>query len=425
MPKYRITIDGATYEVSSPTPLTDAEAYAHVKTQHEASGGNFSGSGTTKNVPANQGPPDPWADLRARGEGILSQDERPHTEPTPGMDGFVKGLTGNSDLHFSGDQSLGHAAGDLLSAENAGAVLHDAGTMAAGLLVPGGLKMGGKMVEGAGTLMEGGRGAFGPRDPITGKMPTPTAGQLAMRATALGVRGTIGHQIGGIPGEVAAAVAPPMLRGFGRIMQRTGEAMSSSPEPAEPILPQYRDLGNVPQYTDLGNPNAPGPSAPRPPPAQLAAAPSGPFPSPPSSMGPARGFLAEAPPPKMPPPSLATEQQAAMLEQVNGPAPLGSLPPGQSPRVKAWKPGFGPSAGDAEVLRNAYGSKQAGSILKTPGDQVKTLAPTDGPPALPAQVSDSLGQQFLSASPEVRQQLLSTASPLVKQLFLSLAEQSP
>lgn len=397
MPRYQITIDGATYEVSSPTPLTDTDAYGLAKTQHESSGGNFSPAPATKN----QGPPDPWADLRATGERLINEDRTPtgpKSPPTPGMDGFLKGLSGNDSTSIVSDDPRGLGAlSDAFTAEHAGGVARDLGIMGAGALIPGGLKAGGKGLEAAGTAMGSGPGA------------------LAMRSMA-------GHAIGGTPGAVAAAVTPPMLRGFGRVMQRTGEAMSSSPEPPPPQMPQILDLGNVPDYTDLGNAHAP---APRPPPAQLNAAPSGPFPAPPSSAAP-RGMMGPAPASaSVPPPSLASEQQAAMLDAVHGPAPLGSLPASQSPRVLSWKPGFGPSAGDAATLREAYGSKTAGTLLKARGDQIKTLAPTDGPAQLPAHVSDSLGQQFLAASPEVRQQMLSAASPLVRSLFQSLAERSP
>lgn len=440
MPKYRITIDGATYEVSSSTPLTDVEAYGHAKTQHEASGGTFSPAPATENPPGVTGQVDPsetsdpkeayWNSLKdtagktvsgiasslnpvnmAKGLYNLGDAMVPTAEHQPARDALWQGAKDTASGLAHGDPEVG---GQMI------------GNLASGLIlprVPGAISATGRGIQAAGDVMGHGPGA-------------------------LAVRSFAGHAIGGTPGAIGAAVAPSVLRGFGRVVEGAGEGMASIGDrimgrnltPEFPPRIQVADLGNVPDVRDLGNPNAP---APQPAPRQLNAAPSGPFPSPPSSMGPARGFLADAPPqpsppssaaprgmlgpatPPVPPPSLASDQQAAMLDAVHGPARLGSLPASQSPRVLSWKPGFGPSAGDAATLRQAYGSKTAGTLLKARGDQIKTLAPTDGPSQLPAQVSDSLGQQFLAASPEVRQQMLSTASPLVRALFQSLAERSP
>lgn len=361
--------------------------------------GNFSSPRATEN-------PDPLARVKAEGEGLMAADDRPHQEPTPGWEGFTKGLSGNSNVGVSlgdiKDKGLVHAAGDFFSAENAGAMTRDAGMMAGGLLIPGALKGGGRAAEATGNAL-GGR-----------------HGSLAMRVIA-------GHEMGGSKGAVAAAVLPPVLKGFGRVMQRTGAAMSGGPEPTP-------STSTAPAATGASMP-APRPTpAPTPevatPPSVLGRdpgftrAPAPPLSSPEPAHAPQGRASAQpnARPEPMPPPSLEAEKQTAMLDQLSGPAPLGSLPAGQTPRVKAWKPGFGPSAGDAETMRNAFGAKTAAQLLKTRQDQVTAIAPRAGPAtALPTQTSQGIGEQFLAADPATRQQMIDQApNPLVKQLLQSL-----
>lgn len=353
-------------------------------------------------------PPDPFAHLRGVGDQLSAADDAPHTEPTPGMEGFWKGLSGNSTAKVTSqdvqDKGWMHAAGDIFSAEHAGSVLHDTGMMAAGALLPAGLRGGGAALEGVGNAV-GGKGAT-----------------LAMRAIA-------GHEMAGPRGAAAAALAPPVLKGMGRVMQRAGNALGSSPEqsPAPPsmqILPQAQappSIATPPAGERVATPSSAVPQTPQAPTPQAPPSPTPPAPVAPPTPVPAPSPMPEAAPPP-PAASPVSMQDGAMQKALAGPAPLGSLPPGQTPRVKAWKPGYGPSAGDAATLRKSFGSKTAAQLLKTRQDQVSSLAPRTGPAQLPTQVVEAITSEFAKVPIEQRQFYIDKANnPLVRNLLLSLS----
>lgn len=307
-----------------------------------------------------------------------------------GREGFMKGLGGEDSTVVTGLSDIGNA----FTAEHAGGMVRDAGSMLAGLAVPGVLKGMGSLVEGAGKLAGGG-------------------------PSRLMMRSVIGNSIGGPAGAIAGAAGPAVLRGTGRGMQSVGRAMSEGApaRPSQPAPPPPQAAGAtqptaapparpMPQVSGMGNVTSPGPIlSPRP---GLSSAP-------PAQQGPL--LLPEAPAPA----------PATAPTQPSGGAPLGSLPPGQSPRVTAWKPGFGPTAGDAATLRNAYGSKTAGSLLKTPQSQVKALTPepTAGPLQLPSAIQQSLSREFFAQpTPELRQMYIDRApNPLVRDFLTALQQQ--
>jgi hypothetical protein len=112
------------------------------------------------------------------------------------------------------------------------------------------------------------------------------------------------------------------------------------------------------------------------------------------------------------------EPDALLQELVGGPvetAPLGQ------PRVKSWKPGYGPSAEDAGNLRDKLGARDAASILNSSEGDIKELAPRMNPRALPSDVRDRLMKTVQGMSPEdAKAYANSSSNDLVKAFINSI-----
>lgn len=363
MPTYRVTdpTTGRKVKLTGDTPPTEQDLTEI-----------FSKLGTTNTEPTPEQAAPSIKDTLAQTLG--PREEAPLQPPTTGGAGFMKGLLGDAQR----GATLGEwwndpkqAADTTFSAEGAGALTRDAAFMGLGMAGP-------KRIGGA---MES-----------TGKgMQSVGEATDAGGLSGLAMRSVVGHQIAGPVGGVAAAVAPPMLRGFGRVLQRTGKALGSSPEP----------VGPSPMPTPEVTPQAQ------------------PAPSKPVSVSSVPIAKLEAAPKEMAMPTVEASQQSAMLEALEGPAPLGSTPI----RVKSWKPGFGPTAKEAQAYRDNFGSKTAGQLLKQRQDQIKAITESRG--ELPTQVVNRITSDF-GTIPEVERQgyIEQANNPLVQQLLDSLKVRS-
>ena len=216
----------------------------------------------------------------------------------------------------------------------------------------------------------------------------------------------IGSAVGmNIPMSMALAMAEPATRlvgkgveGFGNILSRGVSKLTDSPEPPPPMssdipAPKWNyDKFNVAKEGKVveNKPNwVEGEFTQDPPETGVVATgrSSGPVASPTSSMQ----------EPKMLPAHEVTSYQPGPMDEV-----LGTAAPAQElgqPRVKSWKPGYGPSADDAKALRDKFGSKTTASLLATSQKQVKNLT-GDVVPAVPSHVRARITEKMGTLSPE-------------------------
>lgn len=234
----------------------------------------------------------------------------------------------------------------------------------------------------------------------------------------------------GHPIIAAAEVAvPPALRGAGRVMQRGGRAIQDVAEWAKPIRP----VEGIP-VNEFGHPlDMPDPVmdaefrdvTPPPPPEtrrltgmeQL----TGPIESPSSSRPIPKGL----PPAQEPIPAPVEEPPVNVYEGSAG-SPEPSSPVMETlkgwlgmPRVKAWKPGHGPSQADMQAARDYGGGKDAARRLKVRPERI--YAETKGGDSIPKEAQDRIRSQVETMTPDEFTRFLGQAkNPKVRQFIASL-----
>ena len=253
---------------------------------------------------------------------------------------------------------------------------------------------------------------------------------------------------GNAPTAIAATAAPPVVRGMGRAISAGGRALAAEPA-EEPILNRLFGINSRKVHDAEVMAGGPGwmegefshpPDAPPETGVVTTGRSSGPIASPASSMQEPRMLPSHQPAglPEHPPeweviPSTGRPVEAGpssrVLERGLPPATrkaspemfmpasshevtsyqpgpmdevLGTAAPAQElgqPRVKSWKPGYGPSADDAKALRDKFGSKTTASLLATSQKQVKNLT-GDVVPAVPSHVRARIAEKMGTLSPE-------------------------
>lgn len=186
--------------------------------------------------------------------------------------------------------------------------------------------------------------------------------------------GAVGLGMGAnFPAAIAAAVAPSMVRGAGRLLERGGtavaEGMARTGSAATNLA--KRAATAVGDAVDSGHARL------------VQALQKTPEPTAAASAGATAGAAGAV--------GVSTLDDA--LTQG-----LAAEAPRSYPRVISWKPGHGPSASDAQTYRSQFGSREAARRLKTTPGQIKELAP--GESRLPNQARQAIDERVSSLTPE-------------------------
>lgn len=298
------------------------------------------------------------------------------------------------------------------------------GAITAGIATPGIPKMAEMEMAAAPPILKG----AGRATELVGK-GTEAVGRGAAKVTR-GWAAPIITAMSGHPIIAAAEVAvPPALRGAGRVMQRGGRAIQDVAEWAKPIRP----VEGIP-VNEFGHPlDMPDPVmdaefrdvTPPPPPEtrrltgmeQL----TGPIESPSSSRPIPKGL----PPAQEPIPAPVEEPPVNVYEGSAG-SPEPSSPVMETlkgwlgmPRVKAWKPGHGPSQADMQAARDYGGGKDAARRLKVRPERI--YAETKGGDSIPKEAQDRIRSQVETMTPDEFTRFLGQAkNPKVRQFIASL-----
>lgn len=191
---------------------------------------------------------------------------------------------------------------------------------------------------------------------------------------------------GNLPAAAAAAVAPSVVRGTGRVLERggtavaegmarTGSAATNLARRAATAVGDVVDQGHARllQATQRAN-QAP----------MSGAAGEGAV-----AAGAARGAATSLD---------DAVSQALQSELAGGAAGPAAEAPRVFPRVLSWKPGHGPTAESAQTYRQQFGSREAARRLKTTPSQIKELAP--GESRLPDAARQAIDSRISGLPPE-------------------------